>query len=184
MATIQHKICTDRTGQQFTVRTAGPDDAEAMLAYIRHVAERTEFFVILPDEFPPSAEDEQTWIQDHLDRPDWLALLAETDGQIIGTLSFEAEAFQRIRHRGSLGISVAETWRGRGVGTALLQSLLDWAAESPGIEKVCLEVFATNELAIGLYKKLGFVEEGRKVKDIKRGTNDYVDTIMMSRFVK
>lgn len=184
MATIQHRLHTDQTGQQFTIRTAEPDDAETMLAYIRHVAQQTEFFVILPDEFPPTAEVEQTWIQDHLDRPDWIALLAEADGQIIGTLSFEAETFQRIRHRGSLGISVAETWRRRGVGTALLQSLLNWAAENPGIEKVCLEVFATNPRAIGLYKKLGFVEEGRKVKDIKRGTDDYVDTIIMCRFVK
>jgi RimJ/RimL family protein N-acetyltransferase len=45
------------------------------------------------------------------------------------------------------------------VGTALLQALLEWAESSPVIEKVCLDVFATNEPAIRLYKNLGFIEE-------------------------
>jgi RimJ/RimL family protein N-acetyltransferase len=49
---------------------------------------------------------------------------------------------------------------------------------------VCLDVFAVNEPAIGLYKKLGFIEEGRRIRDIQRGADDYVDTVMMYRFVK
>jgi putative transposase len=35
-----------------------------------------------------------------------------------------------------------------------------------------------------LYTKLGFIEEGRRARDIKRGPDDYVDTVMMYRFVK
>ena len=84
----------------------------------------------------------------------------------------------------NLGISVAREWRGRGVGTALVVSLLEWATEIADIEKVSLDVFATNLGAIGLYKKLGFVEEGRRIKDIKRGADHYVDTVMMYQFVK
>ena len=70
------------------------------------------------------------------------------------------------------------------MGTSLLQAALDWAESSPLVEKVCLEVFAINEPAIRLYKKLGFIEEGRRARDIKRGPDDYVDTVMMYRFVK
>ncbi len=45
--------------------------------------------------------------------------------------------------------------------------LLAWATADPLIEKVCLEVFTTNIGAIRLYRKLGFVEEGLRPKDIK-----------------
>jgi RimJ/RimL family protein N-acetyltransferase len=45
-------------------------------------------------------------------------------------------------------------------------------------------VFVTNATAIGLYQKLGFIEEGRRIKDIKRGLDSYVDTVMMYKFVK
>ena len=81
------------------------------------------------------------------------------------------------------GIAVVKNWRGRGVGTALLQTLLEWAQASPAIEKVCLDVVVSNDAAIRLYQKLGFVEEGRRQRDIKRGPEDYVDTVTMYRFV-
>jgi RimJ/RimL family protein N-acetyltransferase len=182
MASIETKPITDRSGQQFVIRTAQPDDAEAMLAYIQPVAEETEFFVLQPGEFPPT-EEERTWIKDHLDHPGKILLLAEAEGTIIGNLNFEVGPHRRIAHRGNLGIAVVKEWRGRRVGTALLQALLDWAESSSVIEKVCLDVFATNSPAIGLYKKLGFIEEGRRIKDIKRRPEDYVDTVTMYRFV-
>jgi len=184
MAAIESKSLTDRSGQQFTIRSAQPSDAEAMLEYIRSVAEETEFFVIQPDEFPPTVEAEQAWIREHVDHPGKLLLVAEVNGSIIGNVTFAAGVFRRTRHRGNLGISVARRWRGRGFGTALLDSLLEWATENPDIEKLCLDVFAENLRAIGLYQKLGFVEEGRRIKDIKRGVDDYVDTVMMYKFVK
>jgi ribosomal protein S18 acetylase RimI-like enzyme len=43
------------------------------------------------------------------------------------------------------------------VGTALLRTLLEWAEANPLIEKFGMEVVATNETAIRLYRKLGFV---------------------------
>ena len=183
MATIQPKTFTARSGQEFVVRSAQSEDAAALLAYIRPVAQETEFFVLEPDEFPATQEQERKWIQDHLDDPGKIVLLAETAGAIIGNVSFENGPYRRIAHRGSLGIAVVGEWRGRGVGTALLQTLLEWAEASPLIEKVGLEVFATNETAIRLYKRLGFVEEGRRFKDIKRGPGDYVDTVAMYWFV-
>ncbi len=79
---------------------------------------------------------------------------------------------------------MVKEWRGRGVGTALLKSLLEWATAHPLIEKVWLEVFATNERAIRLYRKLGFVEEGVRPQDIKLGPGRYVDTLAMYKFVK
>jgi ribosomal protein S18 acetylase RimI-like enzyme len=41
----------------------------------------------------------------------------------------------------------------------LLQALVEWAEANPLIEKLRLAVLANNETAIGLYRKLGFVEE-------------------------
>ncbi len=183
MATLPTTTHTDHTGQEFTIRPAHPGDAEAALAYIQAVAAETEFFVLEPDEFPATVEEEQAWIQDHLDDPGKILLLAEADGCLIGNVSFEVGPFRRIAHRGTFGIAVVKEWRGRGVGTALLQALLKWAESSPVVEKVCLEVFAANSRAIALYTKLGFVEEGRRIKDIKRGPDDYLDTVVMVRFV-
>ncbi|MFD1427841.1 GNAT family N-acetyltransferase [Kroppenstedtia sanguinis] len=82
-------------------------------------------------------------------------------------------------HTGFFGMSVSQPWRGRGVGSALLQTLLDWAETHPTIEKVCLEVFADNDRAISLYHRLGFQEEGRWNRQVKTGEGKYVDLLQM-----
>jgi RimJ/RimL family protein N-acetyltransferase len=183
MSSIQPKTFTARNGQSVTIRTAQPEDAAALLAYIRPVAEETQFFIFEPDEFPKTDDEERKWIQDHLDHPQQIVLLAEAGGTIIGNVSFENGPSRRIAHRGTLGIAVVKECRGQGVGTALLETLLAWATAEPLIEKVCLEVFSTNTGAIRLYRKLGFVEEGLRPKDIKFGPDRYVDTLAMYKFV-
>jgi len=99
-------------------------------------------------------------------------------------LNLENDSRKRLAHVGSLAMSVQPKSRKKGVGTALLQSVMDWAKENPVIEKVTLEVFATNQPAIGLYKKIGFLEEGQKIRGVKITDAKYVDLIVMYRFVK
>ncbi len=183
MGHIALKECISKTGEPFTLRTAEPDDALRMLAYVRAVAKRTSFFIIEPDEFDMTEEEEREWIQDHCDGRGKLLIVAEADGRVIGSLGFDNGERRRLAHRGTFGLSVVDEWRGKGVGTAMLRALIDWAEENPLIEKLNLNVFATNTKALGLYKKLGFVEYGRSPKEVKIGPGEYVDTILMHRYV-
>ena len=89
-----------------------------------------------------------------------------------------------MSHVATLHMSVAEEWRSRGVGTILLQSAIDWAKSHPAIEKLGLAVFSSNTRAIGLYRKLGFAQEGCRPREVKFGPDRYVDDILMYRFVK
>ena len=65
-----------------------------------------------------------------------------------------------------------------------METVIEWASEHRLIEKIGLGVFANNITAINLYKKLGFVEEGRKIREIKIGPNRYVDSVLMYKFIK
>lgn len=181
---MTNQVFRARNGQTFAIRKATADDAGALLAYARAVAAETEFFVLAPDEFPSTAEQERQWIQGHLNHPGKLLLLAQAEGAIIGNVSFAVGPVRRIAHRGNFGIAVVQAWRGQGVGTALLEMLLAWAAASPTVEKVGLEVFSTNHAAIRLYRRLGFVEEGLRPRDVKLGPGRYADALMMYKFVK
>jgi RimJ/RimL family protein N-acetyltransferase len=60
---------------------------------------------------------------------------------------------------------------------------LAWAEQHPSIEKVSLGVFSTNERAITLYKKMGFIEEGRKIKEFKMSDDEYIDDVLMYKLV-
>jgi RimJ/RimL family protein N-acetyltransferase len=52
-------------------------------------------------------------------------------------------------------------------------------ARGQGLHKLCLEVFAHNAAAIALYRKSGFTEEGRRVRQYRRADGEQWDSIMM-----
>jgi RimJ/RimL family protein N-acetyltransferase len=182
-AFVTTRPITLKTGELVAIRSAQPDDAAQLIAYVRSVLAESPQVLLEPDEFNFTEEQERQWLQDHLDGPGKCVVVAEVSGTVIGCLSFENGSHRRIFHRGSLGVSVRRQWRGRGIGTALLQSLLDWAEANPLIEKIGLSVFANNVDAIRLYKRLGFVEDGRQSREMKLGPGDHADNILMCRFV-
>ena len=102
------------------------------------------------------------------------SIVAVTDGQIIGMIHVEVS-----RHGfGEFGMLVDRDWRGRGVGSALLQTAIDWS-RAQGLHKLCLEVFAHNTAGIALYRKYGFVEEGHRVRHYRRASGELWDSIIM-----
>jgi RimJ/RimL family protein N-acetyltransferase len=79
---------------------------------------------------------------------------------------------------GELGMLVAAGRRGRGVGTALVAASIEWA-RARRLHKLTLGVFPHNQAAIALYRKFGFVEEGRRVRHIRRASGELWDLIEM-----
>jgi len=183
MGFLPPKAHRAKTGEVFLVRSAHPTDAAQLLTYMQTVMRESPFFLVLPDEFEMSEEAERRWIEEHWDDPGRILLVTEAAESIVGSLSLQNGPYRRLAHRGILGMSVRDDWRGRGVGTALLETMLEWAQASPVIEKVALAVFATNESAMRLYRKMGFAEEGRRPREVKLGSGEYVDDILMYRFV-
>jgi RimJ/RimL family protein N-acetyltransferase len=183
MSSITSTTFTTKSGQSVTFRTAQPEDAARLIAYGHAVFPESPHFLIEPDEFNLTEEQERQWIQDHLDGPGTLVILAEVPDEVIGCLSFENGLRRRVSHRGNFGVSVRQAWRGQGIGTAMLKALIGWAEAKPLIEKIALSVFATNVDAIRLYQRLGFVAEGRQPREFKIGPGEYADNVLMSRFV-
>ena len=75
-------------------------------------------------------------------------------------LHFAAGRRARVRHSGELGMSVGQAYWGQGVGSALLDVLIDWAEQTGVVKKINLRVRIDNERAIRLYEAKGFQHEG------------------------
>lgn len=97
----------------------------------------------------------------------------------MGTLGFTGNSLKRYRHQGQFGMAVLKEYWGRGIGSRLIDTLVEWA-NSVGITRITLQVDKTNLQAIALYKKFGFREEGTLIKDaLVNGI--YRDSIIMAR---
>jgi len=104
--------------------------------------------------------------------------------KIICACSLHSPPKRRLAHAARFGMTVAEAWRGKGVGTIVLRRLIDWAARESPLEKIYLEVFDTNAAGLALYRNLGFVEEGRQVGQTRFADGRYADQILMGLWVK
>jgi RimJ/RimL family protein N-acetyltransferase len=129
-------------------------------------------------------EERAQWIQAVHAGSAWIALVAEIDGRIVGMLEFRATDLPALtRHVGRFFISLEQAARGRGIGRAMMELMLDWATVNPRIEKVSLSVLSENNRAIALYESLGFKEEGRRSKEFKLPGGGYADDVLMARWV-
>lgn len=165
------------------IRKGKEEDAEKIIQHCRQVFGETDCLLSAPEEFIVTAQQERQWIKG-FEQDRHLLLVAEADGELIGILSFEASGGKRASHTGFLGISIQQAYTGKGLGKKMMEMLLEWAEKEPGLEKLCLNVMSHNEPAIHLYKKLGFQEEGRRMKQIKNDDGTYYDEIAMYKFVK
>jgi putative acetyltransferase len=79
-----------------------------------------------------------------------------------------------------LGISVAGSRQGQGVGSALMQALCDYADNWLALLRIELTVYTDNAAAIALYRKFGFETEGT-MRGYGLRDGQYVDVFAMAR---
>jgi RimJ/RimL family protein N-acetyltransferase len=97
---------------------------------------------------------------------------------VVGWCDILPDEREGFRHVGRLGMGVHPDYRGRGIGPRLVASALS-AARPLGLERVDLEVFASNVAAIRLYERLGFVHEGVR-RRVRKLDGYYEDNLFMS----
>ena len=115
----------------------------------------------------------------HQDQNDTV-LVALIDGVVVGNAGLHQEKNSRRRHVANLGIGVADSFAGRGVGSALLAELVSLADNWLNIARLELTVFCDNAAGIHLYGKFGFEIEGTHRADALRN-GVFVDTYSMAR---
>ncbi|PCE27638.1 GNAT family N-acetyltransferase [Paraburkholderia acidicola] len=170
--TVQNEAATS---SRVTVRACEPEDMAAVAAIlsqpgVRHGTLSTGY---------RSAEVMSAWLER------WprgsTSICAVLDGRVVGHGGLRAYRPTRA-HGAGLSIAVDDAYCGRGVGTALMQALIDCADHSLGLRRLELMVFADNAAAIALYRKFDFVEEGRS-RGYAMQDGVLADALHMARFV-
>ncbi len=106
-------------------------------------------------------------------------LIAEVGGLPVAHASLWPMGLRSLSHVLRLDMCVHDGhWR-QGHGEALLRALLEWAATAANARKIELLVRAENAAAVALYRKLGFVEEGRLRERVRLRSGRFVDDISM-----
>lgn len=108
-----------------------------------------------------------------------IQVLAVDDAdEVVGWCDIVRNPREGFRHNGQLGMGLLPPFRGAGLGKRLAVAAIERAWQA-GLERVELEVFASNQRAIDLYRGLGFVEEGVK-RRARKLDGVYDDNVFMA----
>lgn len=159
------------TAVNIAIREANAADFENWFRLYDSVAAEGRW---IGGEAPSDRAARQRAFEAYLSDPDAVSFLAEADDTLVGNLGVEIR--QGIAE---LGMMVDADWRGRGVGSALMEACMAWVTER-GAHKVVLEVWPHNTSAQGLYRKYGFEQEGFFKRHYRRRNGELWDAVRMA----
>jgi GNAT superfamily N-acetyltransferase len=132
------------------IRQATVADVDAMAALLEQLFSIEADFTIDP-------EKQRRGLAALLDRGDACLLVCEHGGEIVGMCS--VQLLISTAEGGKVGLLedmvIAEPWRGRGLGAALLAAAEDWSSKQ-GLTRLQLLADATNGPALDFYRRMGW----------------------------
>jgi RimJ/RimL family protein N-acetyltransferase len=142
-------------------RIAAPDAADVvpLITLMNALAAERNGLFILPVDPVTGVAQLTAYLAEAAASGNEAVLLAKLGREVVGLASGTRGTHPARRRNIDLGVGVGAAWRGRGIGTALLRAMEDWA-ESAGIRRLQLTVVTANAPAVALYRRLGFAIEG------------------------
>ncbi|EME8252349.1 GNAT family N-acetyltransferase [Enterococcus faecium] len=166
------------------LREAVPDDAKDILSMMEQVNSETEFLALDEAELllpPETLSEELSYMYESNNN---LLLLAINEGTIVGTASVKADSQFRLSHVGEVGISILQEYWGMGLGTLMLEEIINWAKEMGVLFRLELDVQVRNERAVHLYQKMGFQIEEVMPRGARTDLGEFLDVYKMSYLIE
>jgi GNAT superfamily N-acetyltransferase len=145
------------------VRRALPPDAAGIVHVLQVVcAERVHSAI----DHVWTVEQETRYLES-LSPRETLHVAVDTESGIVGFQSLDlwSSLLSSMAHVGSLGTFLLPAWRGRRIGRQLWSATETFAREA-GFRKLAIQVRASNAVAQGFYRGLGFQECGRLTRQV------------------
>lgn len=149
---------TSKRGRPVVIRYPKWEDLDAMTSFANGLVDEDTFVAINKH---VTREEEAKWLSETMaaiETGKKIQLVAEVNGRFAGNCEIRIHD-KRQSHVGDIGISIAKECRDEGIGAELLTALIE-ESKKAGLKLLLLHCFETNDRALHLYEKLGFVRAG------------------------
>jgi L-amino acid N-acyltransferase YncA len=166
-------------GTAVTLRPLLKTDEAALLEYFGSLPPEDRL-CLKEDVTDPKVID--NWIYE-LDYDNVLPLIALHNGNIVGDATLHFNPIGWTKHQGEVRLTTSTQYRVRGLGTILVQNLID-IATSLGLEQISIEIPPVLDKAFYLFEKMGFKEMAHLqgfVRDLQ-GTES--DLVLMIKYLR
>ncbi len=140
------------------IRKAKVEDAQAILDYLDQIGKESDNLTFGEEGIGYTYEDEVKLIQSFEENLNSTMYLAIDHNKIVSIGNLSASKRERTKHISILGISVLKSHWNQGIGKMMMKTLIEFAKQAPDTKAIHLEVRSDNEVAIRLYRSVGFVK--------------------------
>lgn len=171
-----------RDGSVLQIFRPRGENAAEILEYLKTIGGETHFLLMDENGLGISEEREAKILEAAYVEPRGGMHFGRINGEMACMFSLSCHPRRRLAHTGEIALSVRKKYWHIGVGSAIMEMLIELAKEA-SLKNVELGVYADNERAIALYKRFGFEEIGRH-----RGRmcvdGEYYDEILMDLHIE
>ena len=161
-------------GERVELRPLEPSDIEAMAPFFGDVE---EIYYYLPDTLlPRNLTQLHTMMDEWNDGKTNFVFACRHRDETIGLVTLSD--LDPVAGNAEVGIMIAgRAYRGHGLASDAMKLVLDYAFGELRLHRICACVAPANFSSISLFKRLGFVEEGRMREVMRRGQG-FVDLLL------
>lgn len=171
-----------RDGSVLQISRPRGENAAEILEYLKTIGGETHFLLMDENGLGISEEYEAKILEASYAEPRGGMHFGRINGEMACMFSLSCHPRRRLAHTGEIALSVRKKYWHIGVGSAIMEALIELAKEA-SLKNVELGVYADNERAIALYRRFGFEEIGRH-----RGKmyvdGEYYDEILMDLHIE
>ncbi|MDU4445002.1 MAG: GNAT family N-acetyltransferase [Streptococcus mitis] len=168
---------------ELLIREAEVEDAAALESFLNRVSVETDFTSLDGDGILLTSEEMAIFLNKQASWDNQITLLAFLNDKIAGIVNITADQRKRVRHIGDLFIVIGKKYWNNGLGSLLLEEVVEWAQASGILRRLQLTVQTRNQAAVHLYQKHGFVIEGRQERGAYIEEGDFIDVYLMGRLI-
>lgn len=170
--------------ENITIRNPKMSDLKQTLIYVNKLSKEKTYVLFQGETI--SEKSERKWLKNCIkaieENKSTVKFIFHKD-ELIGICDINLKTGAK-EHVGSFGLSIDKKYRGKGLGSLLMNTVIEEAEKKlKKMKCIYLEVFAENTPAIKLYEKKGFVKCGLFPNSLKR-KGRFVDEIMMYKEVQ
>ena len=170
-----------KDGRKVVLRTPKWEDLDDFLELINSLVEERADTLRTERVSKEEEVDFLSKVLSRLEKDEMFYLVAEVDGKVVAVSEISKRSGYE-KHVGVIGIAIRSEFRDLGIGTEMMNALVEQAQEM-GLKVLTLTAFATNKSAIHVYEKVGFLQTGRiPKKHFKDGK--YIDEIIMTKLLE
>ncbi|MDE5412177.1 GNAT family N-acetyltransferase [Alkalihalobacillus sp. MEB203] len=167
---------TAKDGTQVTIRPATTKDSKGIVHAVSEIVSEGTF---LQKESVRTDKEEKQFIHEMQENGN-MYVVVDINGKISGLARVIRSSLEMKKHTGLFRTWLTTDAQGKGIGKKLMAYTLNWCQKEQ-LHKLCLTVFSSNQIAVDLYEKAGFVVEGvQKEQVCLKGTYD--DEVLMAYF--